>query len=75
MLDGDIGDVASDHYRHYKEDVQLMKDLGVIQHGSARAPHWCMGGPGGNTTWLRSGSSSVMYSLCLGYSRTVSTFV
>jgi beta-glucosidase len=26
---GDTGDVADDHYHRYKEDVQLMKDLGL----------------------------------------------
>ncbi|MGP1682573.1 MAG: GH1 family beta-glucosidase [Giesbergeria sp.] len=26
---GDTGDVATDHYRRYKEDVQLMKDIGA----------------------------------------------
>jgi beta-glucosidase len=29
MTGGDTGDVAIDHYRRYKEDVALMKDLGV----------------------------------------------
>lgn len=27
--DGDTGDVADDHFHRYKEDVQIMKDLGV----------------------------------------------
>src|SRR5262245_19291371 len=27
--DGSTGDVANDHYHRYKEDVKLMKDLGV----------------------------------------------
>ncbi len=27
--DGDTGDVADDHFHRYKEDVQLMKDLGL----------------------------------------------
>src|SRR5271154_2643334 len=26
---GDTGDIADDHYHRYKEDVQLMKDLGL----------------------------------------------
>src|SRR5262245_22635767 len=29
MKNGDTGDVANDHYHRYKEDVQLMKDLGI----------------------------------------------
>jgi beta-glucosidase len=29
VVDNATGDVASDHYRRYKEDVQLMKSLGV----------------------------------------------
>ena len=29
MANGDTGDVACDHYRRYKSDVQLMKALGL----------------------------------------------
>lgn len=29
VVDGDTGDVACDHYHRYKEDVQLIADLGV----------------------------------------------
>jgi hypothetical protein len=29
MKNGDTGDVAIDHYRRYREDVSLMKDMGV----------------------------------------------
>jgi beta-glucosidase len=29
---GDTGDVANDHYRRYREDVQLMKDLGATAY-------------------------------------------
>jgi beta-glucosidase len=29
---GDTGDVACDHYHHYKEDIQIMKDLGVSMY-------------------------------------------
>jgi beta-glucosidase len=29
VLNGDTGDVACDHYHRYREDVQIMKDLGV----------------------------------------------
>jgi beta-glucosidase len=29
MKNGDTGDVAIDHYHRYKEDVQIMKDLGA----------------------------------------------
>lgn len=29
VLNGDTGDVACDHYHKYKEDVALMKDLGI----------------------------------------------
>jgi len=29
VLNGDTGDVACDHYNRYKEDVQLMKELGL----------------------------------------------
>ena len=28
-VDGATGDVSTDHYHRYKEDVQLMKSLGV----------------------------------------------
>src|SRR3712207_237046 len=28
IANGDTGDVANDHYRRYKEDVALMKDIG-----------------------------------------------
>src|SRR4051812_46899501 len=29
VLDGDSGDVACDHYRRYRDDVKLMRDLGL----------------------------------------------
>ena len=29
VRDGDTGDVACDHYRRYKDDVKLMRDLGL----------------------------------------------
>ncbi len=29
ILNGDTGDVACDHYNRYKQDVQLMKELGI----------------------------------------------
>ena len=29
VVDNATGDVADDHYHHYKEDIQLMKALGV----------------------------------------------
>ncbi|KAF9612965.1 hypothetical protein IFM89_004668 [Coptis chinensis] len=29
IADGGNGDVANDHYHHYKEDVALMKDMGL----------------------------------------------
>ena len=29
IKNGDTGDIATDHYRRYKEDVQLMKDMGA----------------------------------------------
>jgi beta-glucosidase len=29
VLNGDDGDVACDHYRRYRDDVQLMRDLGL----------------------------------------------
>jgi beta-glucosidase len=29
MVNGDTGDIACDHYRRYKDDVQLMKALGL----------------------------------------------
>jgi len=29
VVDNATGDVADDHYHHYKEDIQLMKELGV----------------------------------------------
>ena len=28
MQNGDTGDVAIDHYRRYKEDVKVMKEMG-----------------------------------------------
>jgi beta-glucosidase len=30
MANGDHGDVACDHYHRYKDDVQLMRALGLI---------------------------------------------
>jgi len=32
MKNGDTGDVAIDHYHRYKEDVKLMKDMGVTAY-------------------------------------------
>ena len=32
MQNGDTGDVANDHYHRYKEDVQVMKDLGATAY-------------------------------------------
>src|ERR1700675_53257 len=29
VADGDTGDIACDHYHRYREDVGLMRDLGV----------------------------------------------
>jgi beta-glucosidase len=29
IMNGDTGDIACDHYHHYREDVALMKELGV----------------------------------------------
>ena len=29
MRDGDTGDVACDHYRRYRDDVALMRELGL----------------------------------------------
>ena len=29
VLNGDTGDIACDHYNRYKQDVQLMKELGI----------------------------------------------
>ena len=41
MRNGDTGDVACDHYRRYREDVALMKELGPeglsLQHLVERA--------------------------------------
>ncbi|HRV37345.1 MAG TPA: family 1 glycosylhydrolase, partial [Fervidobacterium sp.] len=28
-FNGDTGDIACDHYHRYKEDVQIMKDIGL----------------------------------------------
>mgnify|MGYP001434249263 CR=1 FL=1 len=36
MANGDTGDVACDHYRRYREDVQLMKALGLDSSLGAR---------------------------------------
>jgi beta-glucosidase len=38
MVNGDTGDVACDHYRRYKDDVQLMKSLGL--HGYRFSINW-----------------------------------
>lgn len=32
MANGDTGDVACDHYRRYKDDVQLMRALGLLSY-------------------------------------------
>jgi beta-glucosidase len=32
IKNGDTGDVAIDHYHRYKEDVQVMKDMGVTAY-------------------------------------------
>src|SRR5262249_33136855 len=32
IKNGDTGDVANDHYRRYKDDVKLMKDLGATAY-------------------------------------------
>src|SRR3982750_1626436 len=32
VLDGDTGDVACDHYRRYRDDVKLMRDLGLTAY-------------------------------------------
>ena len=29
ILNGDTGDIADDHYRRYREDVAIMKELGL----------------------------------------------
>src|SRR4030095_8713158 len=29
VLDGDTGDVAGEHYRRYRDDLKLMRDLGL----------------------------------------------
>jgi beta-glucosidase len=34
VRNGDTGDVADDHYRRWKEDLGLMRDLGVMRIGS-----------------------------------------
>jgi len=38
MANGDTGDVACDHYRRYREDVQLMRALGL--HGYRFSINW-----------------------------------
>src|SRR5574337_186573 len=38
MANGDTGDIACDHYRRYKDDVQLMKALGL--HGYRFSINW-----------------------------------
>jgi beta-glucosidase len=38
MVGGDTGDIACDHYRRYKDDVQLMKALGL--HGYRFSINW-----------------------------------
>ena len=32
IRNGDTGDIANDHYRRYKEDVALMKDIGATAY-------------------------------------------
>jgi len=32
VFEGQTGDVTCDHYHRYKEDIQLMKDLGVSSY-------------------------------------------
>jgi beta-glucosidase len=32
VLDGDNGDIACDHYRRYRDDVKLMRDLGLTAY-------------------------------------------
>jgi beta-glucosidase len=29
VKNGDTGDIACDHYHRYKDDIKLMKDLGI----------------------------------------------
>lgn len=31
ILDGSTGDVALDSYHHYKQDVQMLKEIGVAE--------------------------------------------
>jgi hypothetical protein len=42
IRDGSTGDVANDHYHRYKEDVALMKDIGVNAYrlASNEASRW-----------------------------------
>ena len=45
-LDGDTGDIADDHYHLYKQDIQLLKSLGVKAYRFSVA--WPRVVPGGS---------------------------
>ena len=36
-LNGDTGKIACDHYHRYKEDVALMKEIGISAYGLSTA--------------------------------------
>jgi beta-glucosidase len=38
IQDGDTGDIACDHYHRYKEDIQLMKKIGIKSYRFALFP-------------------------------------
>ena len=42
VQDGDTGDVACDHYHLFREDVELMRRMGVKKRAWPFIPNWWM---------------------------------
>ena len=32
ILEGHTGDIACDHYHHFREDIKLMKEMGIMAY-------------------------------------------